>query len=100
MRALAFAPRALNCKPSRFGPLSELFAFYDHCAAEGIFLYGGGQAELGPGRGQIQLLASLFHPDAPNDVAPAAFNTGGTRPGLPESPLRIEPAAAGFGQAG
>ena len=37
-------------------------------------LYGGGQFELGIGRVQIQELASLFHPDMPNDVAPAAFN--------------------------
>ena len=28
----------------------------------------------GPGRRQIQLLASLFHPDAPNDVALAGYN--------------------------
>ena len=26
--------------------------------------------ELGPGRGQLQYLASLFHPDGPNDLAP------------------------------
>ena len=37
----------------------------------GIQMYGGGMGELGVARGQIQLLASLFHPDAPNDVAPA-----------------------------
>ena len=36
-------------------------------------MYGGGQFELGPGRGQIQYLASVFHPDGPNDVAPTGF---------------------------
>ena len=30
--------------------------------------------ELGVGRGQIDLLAALFHADAPNDVAPSAYN--------------------------
>jgi hypothetical protein len=29
--------------------------------------------ELGVGRGQIGLLAALFHADAPNDVAPSAY---------------------------
>jgi hypothetical protein len=84
--ALPFPPRVLNVKPSRFGPLRRLFEFYDWCAENGIGLYGGGQFELGPGRGQIQHLASLFHADAPNDVAPGGFNAG-VQPGLPQSPL-------------
>jgi hypothetical protein len=100
VEALPFPPRMLNSKPSRVGSLRRLLDLYDFCAARGIGLYGGGQFELGVGRAQIQLLASLFHPDTPNDVAPAAFNTGGPRPGLPESPLRVEPAAAGLGLAG
>jgi hypothetical protein len=84
--ALAFPPRMLNVKPSRFGPLRRLFGFYDWCADNGVGNYGGGQFELGPGRGQIQYLASLFHADAPNDVAPAGFNAS-FQPGLPISPL-------------
>ena len=97
VRRLAFAPKTLNCKPSRFGPLSALFDFYDFCEREGIALYGGGQSELGPGRGQVQLLASLFHPDAPNDVAPSGWDQD-TFPatGLPTSPLDPSPAPAGF----
>lgn len=91
-------PRMVNIKPSRFGPLSELFAAYDHCEAEGIGAYGGGQWELGPGRGQIQYLASVFHPGTPNDVAPSGYNdpAQATKPGLPTSPLEPNPAAAGF----
>ena len=96
VRALPFLPRWLNSKPSRFGTLANLLAFYEHCEAQGIQLYGGGQFELGPGRAQVQLLAALFHPDGPNDVAPAAYNTGGPRPGLPESPLDVPRRAAGF----
>jgi hypothetical protein len=84
--ALPFAPRTLNVKPSRFGSLRSLFTFYETCEARGIALYGGGQFELGPGRGHIQHLASLFHADAPNDVAPGAYN-GPPVEGLPESPL-------------
>ncbi len=93
VEALPFAPRALNCKPSRFGSVKRLFDFYDACAKHDIALYGGGQYELGPGRAQIQLLASLFHPDAPNDVAPDGFNVTEPVSGLPEPPLRVEPTA-------
>jgi L-alanine-DL-glutamate epimerase-like enolase superfamily enzyme len=89
-------PKMVNIKPSRFGPLTELFAAYDHCEANGIGAYGGGQWELGPGRGHIQYLASIFHPDTPNDVAPSGYNTAGTEPGLPSSPLEPMPSATGF----
>jgi hypothetical protein len=93
---LAFPARTLNSKPSRFGLLRGLLDFYDHCAANGIALYGGGMFELGVGRGQIQYLASLFHADAPNDVAPAAYNDPEPRAGLPRSPLEAVPEPAGF----
>jgi hypothetical protein len=94
--SLPFRPRTLNVKPSRFGPVRELFAFYDHCAEHGIGLYGGGQFELGPGRGQVQYLASLFCPDAPNDVAPSGYNAIEPADGLPVSPLAPTPAPTGF----
>ena len=89
-------PKMVNIKPSRFGPLHALFAAYDHCDENGIGAYGGGQWELGPGRGHIQYLASLFHPDTPNDVAPSGYNTAGTEPGLPPSPLQPEPSGDGL----
>jgi hypothetical protein len=89
-------PKMVNIKPSRFGPLHELFAAYDHCDANGIGAYGGGQWELGPGRGHIQYLASIFHSDTPNDVAPSGYNTAGTEPGLPSSPLEPMPTPTGF----
>jgi hypothetical protein len=96
VEALAFPPRTLNSKPSRFGYLRELLDFYAHCETDGIGLYGGGMFELGPGRGQIQYLASLFHPDAPNDVAPRAYNEPEPRAGLPSSPLAPAPSPTGF----
>jgi hypothetical protein len=96
VEALPFRPRCLNSKPSRFGSVRRLFDFYDACEREGIALYGGGQFELGVGRAQIQLLASLFHPDAPNDVAPSGYNATEPVAGLPVSPLELSPSP-GFG---
>jgi hypothetical protein len=89
-------PRMVNIKPSRFGPLSRLFEMYDWCEREGVQAYGGGQTELGPGRGHIQYLASLFHPDTPNDTAPSGYNNPQLPDGLPTSPLEPLIAQAGF----
>jgi hypothetical protein len=97
--ALPWEPRMVNVKPSRVGSLRELFGFYDACRARGIGMYGGGQGELGVGRGHIQLLAALFHPSTPNDVAPRPFNDAVPPPGLPTSPLDPDPAPIGFRRA-
>ena len=91
-----FAPRMVNVKPSRFGPLARLFAAYDYCDEHGIGAYGGGQFELGPGRGHIQYLASIFHPGTPNDVAPSLYNLPEPPPGLPVSPLEPRIDTVGF----
>jgi L-alanine-DL-glutamate epimerase-like enolase superfamily enzyme len=96
VRALAFPPQMLNVKPSRLGSLRELLDLYDYCAEEQIGNYGGGQTELGVGRGQIEYLAALFHPDTPNDVAPAVYNMVPLPAGLPGSPLTPSPSATGF----
>jgi hypothetical protein len=111
IQELASAPPMVNIKPSRFGSLKALCAGYDFCAEQGIGVYAGGMFELGPGRGQAQYLASVFHPEAPNDIAPAGYDDtpaadGQTAPpdglpsrppdGLPSSPLAPKPAATGF----
>jgi hypothetical protein len=96
VEALPFPPKMVNVKPSRIGGLPKLCATYDYCAEHGIGAYGGGQFELGPGRGQVQYLASLFHPDTPNDVAPAAYNQDDPPDGLPVSPLTPRPSDVGF----
>ena len=83
-------PRYVNIKPSRFGTVNRLFDAIEHCEAEAISMYGGGQFELGPGRLQIQALASLFYADSPNDVAPSVYNEGAPRSDLPESPIGVE----------
>ena len=89
-------PRTVNLKPSRFGSVRALFDAYDFCEERGMGAYGGGQYELGPGRGQIQYLAALFHPDAPNDIAPAGYDSLDPEPGLPASPLEPDLEATGF----
>jgi len=96
IEALPYPPRMVNIKPSRLGGLRSLLDAYDYCASNAIGNYGGGQFELGVGRGQIQYLASLFHADAPNDVAPGAFNLPQPPADLPASPLQPVPSAAGF----
>ena len=96
IESLPFAPRMVNIKPSRIGGLPKLCATYDYCVDRGIGAYGGGQFELGPGRGQAQYLASLFHPDTPNDLAPVGFHDNDPQPGLEASPLAPAPSAVGF----
>jgi len=96
IRALPFAPRMVNLKPSRLGGIKPLFDAYDYTAERGIGAYGGGQFELGVGRGQIQYLASIFHPDTPNDTSPSGFHVMDPPPGLPSSPLSPAPSATGF----
>jgi hypothetical protein len=96
IQSLPYPARMVNIKPSRLGGLRNLLDAYDFCQQESIGNYGGGQFELGVGRGQIQYLASLFHADAPNDVAPGGFNLPSPTPGLPSSPLEPAPAGVGF----
>lgn len=90
------ARKAINSKPSRFGSLRELLAIYEYCEREGIAIYGGGQGELQCGRGQIQYLASLFHPDTPNDVAPSGYNDPAVPAGMPTSPMDPAQSETGF----
>ncbi len=92
----------MNVKPGRIGGLRPLFEVYARCERERRPMYGGGFGELGAGRGQIQLLAALFHADAPNDVAPSAYNEDdppGSLPGSPLPPRPRQPASAGGADA-
>jgi len=94
--AVAIPPKTINVKPSRIGGIQPLLELYAHCDANGIRMYGGGMGELGVARGQIELLASLFHPDTPNDVAPTPYNDEHPADGLPPSPLDAVAAGTGF----
>jgi hypothetical protein len=92
-------PHAVNIKPCRVGDLRSLFDVYAETEARGLVTYGGGMGELDVGRGQIQLLASLFHADGPNDVAPGGYNADTPAADLPPSPLPADPAPTGFRRA-
>ncbi len=94
--ALPWEPRWLNVKPSRFGTVESLFETVAYCLERDIRMYGGGQFELGVGRGQLQALASVFYPDGPNDVAPRAYNDPDLPETLPASPLSPPARPDGF----
>ncbi|WP_254839966.1 hypothetical protein [Natronomonas marina] len=96
VEALPFEPDWLNIKPSRFGTVRSLLETVEYCEENDVRMYGGGQFELGVGRGQIQALASLFYPDAPNDVAPGAYNAATLEGDLPTSPLRPPADPVGY----
>jgi len=96
VEALPVAPQRLNIKPSRFGTARRLLEAIDHCEANGIAMYGGGQFELAVGRAHVQTLASLFYADAPNDVAPSVYNASKPAGGLPRSPLPAPAAPRGL----
>ena len=93
---LAFEPRWLNVKPSRFGTVESLFDSIEYALERDVRLYGGGQFELAVGREHIQTLASLFYADSPNDVAPGEYNDPELSDELPGSPLVAPTAPAGL----
>ncbi len=94
--ATPLKPVAVNIKPCRVGDLRSLIAVHDETQKRGLVTYGGGMGEIDVGRGQIQLLASLFHADGPNDTAPSGYNRDTPAAGLPDSPLAVTPAPTGF----
>lgn len=96
VESLPWEPDWLNVKPSRFGSLESLCETIAYCEDHDVRLYGGGQFELGVGRGQIQTLASLWYPDSPNDVAPRAYNDPAVDDNLPASPLAPPAEPVGF----
>ncbi len=96
IEALPFEPSWLNIKPSRFGTVAELLATIDYCERNEIEMYGGGQFELDVGRRHIQLLAALFYPHTPNDVAPGGYNDPDPPAGLATSPLDVAEPERGF----
>ncbi len=86
----------MNIKPSRFGGIKEVLKAIKLCNERDIKMYGGGQFELGVGREQIQILASLFYPAGPNDVAPGIYNNQELPSTPPQSPLELKDKVTGF----
>jgi len=96
VEALPWEPSWLNIKPSRFGSVQSLFGTIEYCRERGVEMYGGGQFELDVGREHLHALASLFYPDAPNDVAPGVYNEPALGAELPASPLAPPADPAGL----
>jgi len=97
LEALPFLPKCINIKPSRFATLGRLLRVLAWAQKNRVQMYGGGQFELGPGRRQIQHLASLAYPDATNDVAPVGFHQDSWPATIATSPLPAFAGIVGFG---
>ncbi|AFZ71994.1 enolase-like domain-containing protein [Natronobacterium gregoryi] len=93
---LPWEPEWLNVKPSRFGSVRSLLETIEYCLEREIQLFGGGQFELDVGREHLHVIASLFYPDAPNDIAPKAYNDPDPSGELPSSPLSPPAEPRGF----
>lgn len=95
LAALASPPAAVNVKPARMGGVLEAVDCLEHCRRRGIPVYIGGMFEVGAGRRLSLALAALACPDAPNDIAPLAFERtlparltiDSSEPGLAGDPL-------------
>jgi len=96
LRGTPFDPDWCSITPSRFGTVRSLLETIEYCVEQDISMYGGGQCELCVGRGHIQLLASLFYPNGPNEVAPRAYNKPTIRADLHSSPLEPPDAPTGM----
>ena len=80
-------PKMVNIKPSRWS-LRTSSRCTTGARAKGCAPTAESQTELGVGRDQIQYLASLFHPDTPNDTARRL-----QQPELPEDAQQPDRAA-------
>lgn len=61
---------AVNLKVPRLGGVFETLAAVAWCERQGLPMYLGGMWEVGPGRHLSHVLAGLFSPEGPNDIAP------------------------------
>jgi hypothetical protein len=86
------SPAAVNVKAPRVGGWMEALRCLEECRRRSLHAYVGGMFEVGPGRLQARVLASMFTPDAWNDLAPF---TGDAAASLP-SPIPQTDGYAGF----
>lgn len=89
----AIAPAAVNVKAPRVGGWLEALRCLEACRRRGWQAYVGGMFEVGVGRAQARVLASLFTSPAWNDLAPVLHAAGAPRPA---SPLVVSGSYAGF----
>ena len=95
--ALPFPPRMLNVKPSRFGSAARaarlLRPLRRHASRRST---GAARPSSASAAARSSTSPSLFHPDTPNDVAPAGYNLEPLPAALPGSPLAPAPSPTGF----
>jgi hypothetical protein len=96
LEALPARPAAVNVKPARMGGVLEALRCIASCNGAGVAVYLGGMFETGVGRDHLRVLASLFCPEGPNDIAPLRGDGGA--PPRP-SRLPVESAHTGFASA-
>lgn len=92
--AESIRPAAINVKIPRMGGVRAALRALAQCESVGIETYVGGMFEVDVGRSQARVLAALFCPDGPNDLAPLAAPGG-----EPEWPARLAVADDGPGFA-
>ena len=89
----AIRPAAVNVKAPRVGGWLEALRCLEACRRRGWEAYMGGMFEVGVGRAQARVLASLFTSRGWNDLAPVVRLPDALRP---TSPLAVSGAFAGF----
>ena len=82
----AVPPAAVNVKAPRVGGWLEALRCMETCRRRGWQAYVGGMFEVGVGRDQARVLASLWSPGAWNDLAPVLRAPGEPRPASPLPP--------------
>ncbi len=95
LAVLPFRPAAINVKAPRMGGPLEALRCLDLCRQNGWTCYIGGMFEVGPGRHQARVLASLFSSNEWNDLAPIRVRD--SDPYAP-SPLPMSSDHRGFGE--
>ena len=73
----------------RSGPCATSSTPTTPAPSAGSACTAAGSSSSARAAGSIQYLASLFHPDGPNDVAPTGYNEPLPPDGLPASPLAV-----------
>ncbi len=96
LATLPFQPAAINVKAPRVGGPIEALRCLDLCRESGWTPYIGGMFEVGPGRPQARVLASLFTSRQWNDLAPIRVCDSDP---YPPSPLPMSSDYRGFGEA-
>ncbi len=84
----------ISIKAPRMGGVLEALRGLEAARAAGVPAHVGGMWEMGPGREQARILAALYTPDAPNDLAPIPRHEDSPRD---PSPLAVRVDQPGFG---